>query len=650
MLASLDSSGSGIALENLPRNYEAKGNIIAFIDECHRTQSGKLHKAMKTLMPKATLIGFTGTPLLKSDKPTSLATFGTYIHTYKFNEAVDDGVVVDLRYEARDIDQYLSDKNKIDKFFDLKTKFLTEPAKNKLKQSWATISKLYSSRERLERFVADIIFDMESKPRLASDRGNAMLVANSIYEACRYWEIFQSKGFTKCAVVTSYEPTTQSVRTATSDLNLESEEEYKKKIYEKMLNGKTAQEFENEVKKLFKETPAKMKLLIVVDKLLTGFDAPHATYLYIDKSMKDHDLFQAICRVNRTDSDDKDYGYIIDYMDLFRNIESAIKDYTSEAFDSYDKNDVEGLLKNFYDEAEAEMTGSLAALKDLLSEVKEPKKDSSYIEYFCKKTSEREILYKLTASAARAFSNCCDRLVSHYDYSEKQVKDIRQRIAEYNKIKEFVKLASHDYIDLKAYEADMRYILDTYIHADDSKVISALSNMSLVELLIDGKNFTVDEVLKALNCDDLAKAEIIENNVYYEIVQKQETNEKYYKKLSEELSALIEQRKNNMRDYQEYLNKIVAIAKKVLHPEESKDYPESIRDSAARRAIYDYFNGNEELTLKLDNIIRDNTEPDYKDNVIKKRRVLKNIHSLLNDEKTTEEIFEIVKVQPEYDK
>ncbi len=105
-----------------------------------------------------------------------------------------------------------------------------------------------------------------------------------------------------------------------------------------------------------------------------------------------------------------------------------------------------------------------------------------------------------------------------------------------------------------------------------------------------------------------------------------------------------------MRDYQEYLNKIVAIAKKVLHPEESKDYPESIRDSAARRAIYDYFNGNEELTLKLDNIIRDNTEPDYKDNVIKKRRVLRNIHSLLNDEKTTEEIFEIVKVQPEYDK
>lgn len=637
-------------LENLPRNYEAKGNIIAFIDECHRTQSGKLHKAMKTLMPKATLIGFTGTPLLKSDKPTSLATFGTYIHTYKFNEAVDDGVVVDLRYEARDIDQYISDKNKIDKFFDLKTKFLTEPAKNKLKQSWATISKLYSSRERLERIVADIIFDMESKPRLASDRGNAMLVANSIYEACRYWEIFQSKSFTKCAVVTSYEPTTQSVRTATSDLNLESEEEYKKKIYEKMLNGKTAQEFENEVKKLFKETPAKMKLLIVVDKLLTGFDAPHATYLYIDKSMKDHDLFQAICRVNRTDSDDKDYGYIIDYMDLFRNIESAIKDYTSEAFDSYDKNDVEGLLKNFYDEAEAEMTGSLAALKDLLSEVKEPKKDSSYIEYFCKKTSEREILYKLTASAARAFSNCCDRLVSHYDYSEKQVKDIRQRIAEYNKIKEFVKLASHDYIDLKAYEADMRYILDTYIHADDSKVISALSNMSLVELLIDGKNFTVDEVLKALNCDDLAKAEIIENNVYYEIVQKQETNEKYYKKLSEELSALIEQRKNNMRNYQEYLNKIIAIAKKVLHPEESKDYPESIRDSAARRAIYDYFNGNEELTLKLDNIIRDNTEPDYKGNVVKKRRVLKNIHSLLNDEKTTEEIFEIVKVQPEYDK
>lgn len=131
-----------------------------------------------------------------------------------------------------------------------------------------------------------------------------------------------------------------------------------------------------------------MKLLIVVDKLLTGFDAPTATYLYIDKSMRDHDLFQAICRVNRPDGEDKDYGYIVDYMDLFRNVQLAVADYTAEAFDSFDKEDVEGLIKNRYDEAKSEMVGAIASLKDLLENVSDPKDDTDYIEYFCGENSE----------------------------------------------------------------------------------------------------------------------------------------------------------------------------------------------------------------------------------------------------------------------
>ena len=299
-------------LKNLPKDISAKGNIVAFIDECHRTNSGKLHEAVKVLMPNAVLIGFTGTPLLKTDKQTSLETFGTYIHTYKFDEGVEDGVVLDLRYEARDVDQDLSSQDKVDLWFENKTHGLTERAKQQLKQSWTSINKLYSSKQRLEKIASDIVFDMSLKPRLKEERGTAMLVANSIYEACRYWEIFMSMGFTKCAVVTSYEPTTQSVRTATTDPNQASEDEYKKAIYERMLGGKKLAEYEKEAKERFKHEPAKMKLLIVVDKLLTGFDAPSATYLYIDKSMRDHDLFQAICRVNRPDGDDKDYGYIVD--------------------------------------------------------------------------------------------------------------------------------------------------------------------------------------------------------------------------------------------------------------------------------------------------------------------------------------------------
>lgn len=648
-------------LENLPKDYEAKGNIIAFIDECHRTQSGKLHQAMKKLMPKAILIGFTGTPLLKSDKPTSLATFGAYIHTYKFNEAVNDGVVVDLRYEARDVNQYLTDGGKIDRFFDIKTQGLTERARDKLKQSWATMTKLYSSRERLERIAADIIFDMNSKPRLANDRGNAILVAGSIYEACRYWEIFQSKGFTKCAIVTSYEPTEKSVRTSASDTSQTSEEEYKKKIYEQMLNGQSTASFEEYAKIAFKETPAQMKLLIVVDKLLTGFDAPPATYLYIDKSMRDHDLFQAICRVNRPDGDDKDYGYIVDYKDLFRNIESAVKDYTSGAFDLYDPKDVADFLKGRYDEAEASLRASLKGLEDLLSAVSEARKDSEYIEYFYgdEKELERGNLYKLTALAVRSFSNCSDKLESDYGYTGAKVESLRSKINEYSRIKYLVMLSSGDYIDLRAYEADMRYILDTYIHADESKIISELSNMTLVELLVEGKNLTPDEIWRELKCDDTSKQEVIENNIYYEIVQRMNTNETYYGELSEMLKALIKRRKSEALSYAEYLAEIVALAQKVLHPEDDIFLPDSIKGSAARRAIYDYLNRDEKLTLRIDKVIRDSTTQDFKENEQRSRQVCRSIRNVLikvegldrnSAVKKTNKIFEIVKLQPEYDK
>lgn len=478
---------------NLEPGFSAKGHIIAFIDECHRTNSGKLHEAVKVIMPDAILIGFTGTPLLSKDKKnkTSIEVFGPFIHTYKFDEGVKDGVVLDLRYEARDVNQDISNNEKVDTWFNIKTEGLTERAKTTLIQRWTSFQKLYSSKQRLEIIAADIRMDMITLPRLSTDRGTAMLVAGSIYDACRYWDIFTSSGFTKCAIITSYEPTDASVRTAATDPNKESEEEYKKRIYEKMLDGKTVSDFETEVKKKFKEEPGQMKLLIVVDKLLTGFDAPSATYIYIDKSMRDHDLFQAICRVNRPNGDDKDYGYIIDYKDLFRNVQTAMIDYTSGAFEEYDREDIDGLLKSRYDEAQAEMVGARKALEDLFDNV-EGNEDTDYINYFCGENSEseektglREKLYSLTSSLTRSFADCSGKLESDYGYSENQITKIRKQITGYNQVKEMIKLASCDYIDLKAYEPDMRYILDTYIKADDSKTINSLGDMTLVELLIN---------------------------------------------------------------------------------------------------------------------------------------------------------------------
>lgn len=652
-------------LRNLPEDFKAKGNIIAFIDECHRTNSGKLHEAVKTIMPDAVLIGFTGTPLLKKDKKTSLEIFGPYIHTYKFDEGVADGVVLDLRYEARDIDQDLSSKEKVDLWFEDKTKGLTVQAKTQLKQSWTSMNKLYSARQRLEKIASDIIFDMSLKSRLKNDRGTALLVANSIYEACRYWGIFNSLGFKKCAVVTSFEPDAASVRTATSDPDQTSEDEYKKSVYDRMLQGKGVMEFEKEAKEKFINEPASMKLLIVVDKLLTGFDAPSATYIYIDKSMRDHDLFQAICRVNRPDGDDKDFGYIVDYMDLFRNLQLAIADYTGGAFEDYDKEDVEGLLKSRYDEAKAEMVGAMASLGDLLQNVGDNPEDLDYIRYFCGDASEsdadefvgkRDILYSLTSSLTRSFADCCDRLVSDYKYSEKDVEKIRKDIYGYNRIKDMIRLASNDYIDLKPYESDMRYILDTYIKAEDSRVISKLNDMSLVEALIDKDTTTpVDAIIDALPGDDNAKAETIDNNMRHEIVKKMSSNPKYYGKLSEMLEEIIEQRRIEALSYEEYLRQVVELANSILHPEESGEYPDSLKDSAAKRALYDFFD-DEALAISMDQAIHASLRSAWKRNAQKQNNIkgaiykeLLKYHDKGRAENYVGEIFEIIERQEEYD-
>ena len=198
---------------HLPAGFHARGEIFVFVDECHRTQSGKLHEAMKALLPQAMLIGFTGTPLLKDDKRRSIETFGPYIHAYKYDEAVGDGVVLDLRYEARDIDQSITSQSKIDQWFESKTSGLTDLAKAQLKQRWGTMRGVLSSQDRLQKIVADILLDMETRDRLKSGHGNAILVSSSIYSACRLFEMFQQTDLAgHCAIVTSYKPSPADIK------------------------------------------------------------------------------------------------------------------------------------------------------------------------------------------------------------------------------------------------------------------------------------------------------------------------------------------------------------------------------------------------------------------------------------------------------
>ncbi len=652
----------------LPSGFRAKGNLFVFVDECHRTQSGKLHEAMKEILPDTVFIGFTGTPLLKSDKQKSIEIFGRYIHTYKFDEAVKDKVVLDLRYEARDIDQTITSQKKIDQWFEAKTKGLTALAKAQLKQRWGTLQKVLSSQSRLEKIAADILMDMETRDRLKSGYGNALLVAGSIYEACKFYELFSRtdlKG--RCAIITSYSPSTADIKSEESGEG-ETERIEKYNTYQQMLADwfdiaaeeavKKVEEFEKAVKKKFINEPGQMKLLIVVDKLLTGFDAPSATYLYIDRQMRDHGLFQAICRVNRIDGDDKEYGYIVDYKDLFKSLEGAVHDYTSGAFDAYDKEDVDGLLEDRLTKARERLDEALEAVRALCEPVEPPRDSASYMRCFCAAESgnaeqlkdnepNRLSLYKHVASLIRAYANLASEM-NEAGFTDSEIRSIKEEVDHYEKVRTEVKLASGDYIDLKMYEPAMRHLIDTYIRAEESEKVSAFDDMSLVQLIVERGADAINALPESLRKNREAAAETIENNVRKLIIDEQPINPKYYEKMSELLDGLILQRRQAALDYQVYLAKIVELTRKIKNPGMGNDYPKSVNTSG-KRSLYDNLGKDERLVLALDSAIRDSSQDEWRANPFKVKRVRNAIkNALSDDEKLTDQVIELVKKQNEY--
>lgn len=633
----------------LPADFVAKGNLHVFVDECHRTQSGELHRAMKMLLPNALFVGFTGTPLLKADKARSIEVFGSYIHTYKFDEAVRDGVVLDLRYEARDIDQYISNPKKIDEWFAAKTAALNDLARAQLKQRWGTLQSILSSQDRLEKIVEDILFDMATKPRLMDGRGNAMLVSSSIYQACKFYELFAKTELAgKCAIVTSYKPSPADIKGETSGEGL-TERLRQYAIYRRMLADwfgeseeaamNKVETFETEVKKKFIDEPGQMKLLIVVDKLLTGFDAPSATYLYIDKQMRDHGLFQAICRVNRLDGEDKDYGFIVDYKDLFGSIEGAVADYTSGALDGYAQEDVAGLLESRLLKGREDLEEAREAVKALCEPVLPPRDTAQYLHYFCAVESgnaaqlkanepKRLTLYKMVAQLLRTYANLANELVEA-GYSSVEVDKLKAEIDHYSKVRDEVKLASGDYIDLKQYEPAMRHLIDTYVRAEESEVLSDLDDLSLIQLIVERGERAVDALPKSLREQKDAVAETIENNVRKLIIDESPVNPRYYEQMSALLDALIEQRRNGALDYQRYLSQIVELTLKAKTPGAGNTYPATLT-TAARRALYDNLGCDEALALAVDEAIRTNAQDGWRDNARKTKIVRNAIRAVLN--------------------
>lgn len=643
---------------SLPANFRPKGEIFVFVDECHRTQSGKLHQAMKVILPNAMFIGFTGTPLLKTDKQKSVEVFGSYIHTYQYDEAVRDGVVLDLAYEARDIDQKLTSPDRVDQWFEAKTRGLTDYARAQIKRRWGTMQEVLSAQSRLEKIAADILLDMETKPRLNEDRGNALLVCSSIYQACKFYEIFSRsplKG--KCAIVTSYQPNPADIALEESgEGETEKVEQYQ--IYRRMLaeffgqDEETAmrrvEEFETLVKQRFIESPAQMKLLIVVDKLLTGFDAPPATYLYIDKPMRDHGLFQAICRVNRLHDDDKTYGYIIDYKDLFNSLQTAITDYTAGAFAEYDPADIQGVLEDRLAKGKKRLDEALEQVRAVCEAVSAPRDDAAFRHYFVAEDSgnaeqikanetRRVALYKAVSSLVRAYANLAGEMTAA-GYSEAEAKAILDEVRFYEAVRQKVKLASGDYVDMKQFEPAMRHLLDTYIQADPSQQVAVFDH-GLVNLFVDGGLAAMaGSVPAGMGGDPAAMTEAIENNIRRLIIDEQPVNPKYYERMSALLDELIALRKAQAVEYAEYMKRLQELARQVLSPE-SGNYPPEI-NTPGLRALYDNTGQDAALARRLDEAIRAASEHNWRGDLMKERAMMNAIYEALGGGEDAEPLVE----------
>ena len=393
--------------------------------------------------------------------------------------------------------------------------------------------------------------------------------------------------------------------------------------------------------------------------------------------MQDHGLFQAICRVNRLDGEDKDFGYIVDYKDLFKKVENAISVYTSELDHTADGPAPEILLQDRLQRGREQLDNALEALALLCEPVEPPKGELEHIHYFCGNTeipeelqereSQRSALYKATVALVRAYANISDEL-DRAAYDADDIQRIKDRIGHYLDVRDIVRRASGEILDLKPYEADMRHLIDTYIEADAPRKISPFDGMGLMELIVEtGIANVIATQLGGLKGNKTAIAETIENNVRRTIIKEQLTNPAFFDKMSSLLDELIELRRAKAIEYEEYLKRVAKLAKQVGEGA-AEDTPELLKKSKALRAIYDNLQAIPEdrvaditeaygtcddpmleLAQAIDERVKVARPDDWRDNNGPKEKAVKAaLNEVLESVDDVERIFPIIKAQKDY--
>jgi type I restriction enzyme R subunit len=564
-------------------------NIFVLVDESHRTQTGRygghsqFAARMRRLLPKACYLGFTGTPLLKKEKNT-LSTFGRLIHRYAIDEAVADGAVVPLLYEGRLVEQQVSG-TVIDRWFEKISEGLTDSQKADLKRKFSRMDALAKTHQAIRAKAFDI---SEHYRQYWQGTGfKAQLVAPSKAAAVRFKEVLDEIGHVSSAIVISPPDENEG----NEEVDQESKGLVRRFWSQMMAKYKTEEEYNRQIIDAFKGS-GDPEILIVVSKLLTGFDAPRNTVLYVCKSLKEHNLLQAIARVNRLYEDggtEKQFGFIVDYEGLLGELDSALTTYS--AFEGYEAADLAGTVHDVREEIR-----KLPQLHDQLWDLFKPVKNRRDMEQFEQHLADEALRHEFYARL-KAFSRCLhislssDKLFDVFD--EAKVDALKRDWKQFSELKRSVQLRYQETVDVRAFEPKIQKLLDDHVVAMPAETIIEVVNINDPDAL--------KAVVEETGVSEASRADRIASATRRAITEKMDEDPTFYKQFSELLEETIRAYRERRLSEREYLNSVVDLASKVARKDRGQDVPESIRGDEDAQAFFGILDG--QLRTKGDSLV-----------------------------------------------
>lgn len=616
----IDKFDSAVSIEDY---VNESPDIFVLVDESHRSQYGKNNAIMQKMMPNACYIGLTGTPLMKKEKNTALK-FGGFIDKYTINQAVDDGAVVPLVYEGRHVIQDVNNKP-LDEYFELISSDLTEEQKSELKRKFAQADQLNKAEQKLYRIAWDISLHYSKEWKGTGFK--AQVATDSKDSALKLKKYFDDIGKISTEVIIS----PPDMREGHEDV-YEEAPTLVNAFWEKMMSKYgNEKEYNKKIIESFKNSEDAPEIIIVVDKLLTGFDAPVNTVLYITRNLREHTLLQAIARVNRV-KEGKDFGYIIDYYGILGELDQALTTYS--ALEEFEQNDLEGTLTNVSEEIE-KLPQYHADLWEIFKEI-ENKKDAEAYERLLADEELRQKFYKRLNNYAKTFKLALSTLDFIQTTDDKRVAEYKEDLKFFLNLRASVRTRYSEGIDYSKYEKQIQKLIDTHVGATEVVQLTEQVN------ILDKEKF--EEELEKVT-STAGRADTIATRTAATIAEVVDENPAYYKKLSTMLQEVIDDYRQKRINEVTYLERAKEIADKVRnHPK--KKYPDPIKENEDAQAYYEIIeetfsdvlrdSGTEnyeygEIAKEIDMVFKDNIIRDWKANSDVKKKMQQHIDDYLYD-------------------